>query len=399
MRYYEERKMKRMPQWAWCNSMHEFRLLPSTMWYVFGCESEASDLTPDKSPCAAASECITERTAGAKSIFIWVQLMSLQLPTKVPPPRHQMWGFSSLCVHAGICVFACDCVHVSVCVYESKGESIYTRWLQGGIGLILPRAVCREITLLYGSAHTHWSCFDSGFWHSLTLISCLHGERQRRLHTPLPAGRTSGHFWWCHRTDRWRRTARPILPCVIPLADGRWRTSINPNVFILQTLSQLTGVRWILNILRPRYWDSFLSPANCCSFFYFFWFHLGLIALYNLSVLILTYQLVLYVSSTISGLLVALLYLSYCLMKLYSCHMHSHAFWLCAWPFLAPHGGYISIWSKLIRGLYIILMCNQGAVGYLNGGLQKRDAEHYWYYFITFTIRIKRNLQSCAKET
>lgn len=187
MRYYEEGKMKPMLQWARCNSMHEFRLPPSATWYVFGCESEASDLTPDKSPCAAASECITEPTAGAKSIFIWVQLMSLQLPTKVAPPRHQMWGFSSLCVFAqvSVCLHVTG-VHVNVCVYESKGESIHTRWLQGGIGLILPRAVWREINLLYGSARTHWSCFDSGFWHSLTLISCLHRERQRRLHTPLP---------------------------------------------------------------------------------------------------------------------------------------------------------------------------------------------------------------------
>lgn len=116
MRYFEESKMKRMRQWAWCNSMHEFRLLPSRMWYVFGCESEASDLTPDKSFCAAASECITEPTARAKSIFIWVQLLSLQLLTKVPPLRHQMWGFSSLCACARICTFACDCVRVNVCV-------------------------------------------------------------------------------------------------------------------------------------------------------------------------------------------------------------------------------------------------------------------------------------------
>lgn len=59
--------------------MHEFLLCD-----VFGCESEASDLTSDKSSCAVASERITEPTAGAKSIFIRVQLMSLQLPTKVP---------------------------------------------------------------------------------------------------------------------------------------------------------------------------------------------------------------------------------------------------------------------------------------------------------------------------
>lgn len=57
--------------------MHDFLLCD-----VFGCESEASDLTSDKSPCAVASERITEPTAGAKSIFIGVQLMSLQLLTK-----------------------------------------------------------------------------------------------------------------------------------------------------------------------------------------------------------------------------------------------------------------------------------------------------------------------------
>ena len=136
MRYFEEREMKRMRQWAWCNSMHEFRLPPSRVWYVFGCESEASDLTPDKCSCAAASECITEPTARAKSIFIWVQLMSLQLLTKVPLPRRQMWGFfplpmftrGSVCLHVVVCV--------SMCVfYQAKRESISTRRLQGGKGL------------------------------------------------------------------------------------------------------------------------------------------------------------------------------------------------------------------------------------------------------------------------
>lgn len=57
--------------------MHEFLLCD-----VFGCESEASDLTSDKSSCAVASQRITEPTAEAKSIFIGVQLMSLQLLTK-----------------------------------------------------------------------------------------------------------------------------------------------------------------------------------------------------------------------------------------------------------------------------------------------------------------------------
>lgn len=121
MRYFEERGMKRLPQWAWCNSMHEFRLPPSRMWYVFGCESEASDSTPDKSSCAAASECITKPTAGAKSIFIWVQLMSFQLLTKMPPLRPDVTFFScssSFCAHARLCNFECDRVRVNVCVYE-----------------------------------------------------------------------------------------------------------------------------------------------------------------------------------------------------------------------------------------------------------------------------------------
>lgn len=132
MRYCEESEMNWM--W-WYNSMHEFCLLLSYVWYMFGCESEASDLTSDKSSSAAASECITEPTARAKSIFIWVQLMSLQLLTKVLPLRYQMRGFSSLSVQVEMCVFACSCACVDVCFYEVKGESISTRWLQGGIGL------------------------------------------------------------------------------------------------------------------------------------------------------------------------------------------------------------------------------------------------------------------------
>lgn len=57
--------------------MHDFFLCD-----VFGCEREVSDLTSDKSSSAVASERITEPTAGAKSIFIGVQLMSLELLTK-----------------------------------------------------------------------------------------------------------------------------------------------------------------------------------------------------------------------------------------------------------------------------------------------------------------------------
>lgn len=57
--------------------MHELLLCG-----LFGCESEASDLTSDKSSRTSTSERITEPTAEAKSIFIGAQLMSLQLLTK-----------------------------------------------------------------------------------------------------------------------------------------------------------------------------------------------------------------------------------------------------------------------------------------------------------------------------
>lgn len=81
--------------------MHEFLLCD-----VFGCESEASDLTSDKSSCALASERITEPTAGAESIFIGVQLMSLQLLTKGPsfwrPPDVRL--LLSLSTHKRLCV-------------------------------------------------------------------------------------------------------------------------------------------------------------------------------------------------------------------------------------------------------------------------------------------------------
>lgn len=105
MRYFE--KMKQTHKCVQYNTMHEFCLLPLHMWYEIGCESEAFDLTPDKSSSGAASECITEPTAGAKSIFIWVQLMSLQLLTKVPPLRHQICVFPLLYLHVEISVFEC----------------------------------------------------------------------------------------------------------------------------------------------------------------------------------------------------------------------------------------------------------------------------------------------------
>lgn len=81
--------------------MHEFLLCD-----VFWCESEASDLTSDKSSCAVASEHITEPTAGAESIFIGVQLMSLLLLTKGPsfwrPPDVRL--LLSLRTHKRLCV-------------------------------------------------------------------------------------------------------------------------------------------------------------------------------------------------------------------------------------------------------------------------------------------------------
>lgn len=154
MRYFEEMEMKRIRQWAWCNSMHDFLLCD-----VFGCESEASDLTSDKSSCAVASERITKPTAGAKSIFIRVQLMSLQLLTKGSCfGVHQRRGCSFPWAHTSVSALACGCGES----YE-KAKSMFTRCYQRGTGVTLPTAACREIALSHGRAHTHWSCFDSGF--------------------------------------------------------------------------------------------------------------------------------------------------------------------------------------------------------------------------------------------
>lgn len=72
---------------------------------VFGCESEASDLTSDKSSCAVASERITEPAAGAESIFIGVQLMSLLLTKGTSfwrPPDVRL--LLSLRTHKRLCV-------------------------------------------------------------------------------------------------------------------------------------------------------------------------------------------------------------------------------------------------------------------------------------------------------
>lgn len=109
------KKKKEALQWGWCNSVHELCLPPPCLWYVFGCEIAASDLTRDKSSSAVASECITKPAAGAKSIFIWLQLMSLQLLTKVPLLRQKvffLFFFSCSCAQ----VFICWCV----CFYDRE---------------------------------------------------------------------------------------------------------------------------------------------------------------------------------------------------------------------------------------------------------------------------------------
>ena len=85
---------------------------------MFGCESEASDLTPDISFCAAASECITEPKARAKSFFYLSAIA-------VTPTSHKSASaeFFFVSVHKD----PWDCVCVKLCVYEAKGELISTR--------------------------------------------------------------------------------------------------------------------------------------------------------------------------------------------------------------------------------------------------------------------------------
>lgn len=103
--------------------------------------------------------------------FMCMQWVSLQLMTKVPVPRHQMWSVFPLCgIRASIWDFACYYVNVIV-----KGKSIFTRRYQGGIVVILPT----EKQHCYMTMHTYWSCFDSGFWHSLTVILSLYREQQQ----------------------------------------------------------------------------------------------------------------------------------------------------------------------------------------------------------------------------
>lgn len=169
-----------MCQWAWSNSMHEFRLPPSCMWYVFGCESEASDLTPDKS-----SLCCSIR------MYYWAnsrgQIHFYLSAIDVTPTSHKSASaeapdvrfFLFLCTCRNLCVCMrlsmCPCVSVCACVSEAKGESISRRCLQGGIGLTNALScLLRYNPVMWQRTRAHWSCFDSGFWHSLTLISCLY---------------------------------------------------------------------------------------------------------------------------------------------------------------------------------------------------------------------------------
>ena len=176
--------------------------------------------------------------------------------------------FSSLCVHARICVFACDCVGVNVCVFMRQKVNRFPREGFGEEKVSkLPRAVCREITRLYGGTHTHtlilfWQWFLAQLNLNLMSVQRATANRgfdkvvvlARMLHTPLPAGRMSGHLWWYHRTDRWHRTAHPILPSVIPLTDGKMKDIHQSKCLHTPNfVSQSTGARWILNTLWRRY--------------------------------------------------------------------------------------------------------------------------------------------------
>lgn len=155
---------------------------------------------------------------------------------------------------------------------------------------MLPWAVCREITLLDGSVCTHSSCFNSVFLHSLTLISCLH-SKQRKLYTPLPVGRMSGHYWWCHHPSD---ITSCNSTCWWQMKDIYQSECLHPPNFV----PQLTGVRWILNI----WWCSFLQhPSNCCRFF-----HLLPVATLWFSCVKRLYITVLYVCSPAAKVLVAL---------------------------------------------------------------------------------------------
>lgn len=161
MRYFEEMEMKRIRQWAWCNSMHDFLLCD-----VFGSESEASDLTSDKSPCAVASERITEPAAGAKSIFIGVQLMSLQLLTKgLCFGAHQMWGCFSLWANTSTSELAYGTLDG-----HKEPISMFVSERERGREVTLATAAWRQIRQHHGHAHT-LILFWQGVWHSLTLIS------------------------------------------------------------------------------------------------------------------------------------------------------------------------------------------------------------------------------------
>lgn len=92
---------------------------------------------------------------------------------------HQMRGCSSLWAHTSVAVLAWGCVDG----YE-KAKSMFTRWYQRGIGVALPTAACREITLSHGRAHTlilFWQWFLAQL--NLNLIS-IQGVTANR------------GFWW-----------------------------------------------------------------------------------------------------------------------------------------------------------------------------------------------------------
>lgn len=222
-------------------------------------ESEASDLTPDKSSSGAASECITEPTAGAKSIFIWVQLMSLQLLTKVAPPGHQMWNFPLCACRRGSVCRACDCVHVNVCVQKAKGESISKRWLRGGIGLTTARScLWRNNPVIWQRTHTlilFWQWFLAQL--NPNLVSEQRATANRSFDKVVVLANAS-HISPCRRDERsplMVSSHRPLAsnsPSTITWFNttGWWQMKDIYQSKCLHTanfVSQLTGARWILN--------------------------------------------------------------------------------------------------------------------------------------------------------
>lgn len=181
-----------------------------------------------------------------------------------------IWGTRCEVLPLCVCVSSCCCVCANVCVYEVKGESIFTRWLREGIGLTTAQScLWRNNPVIWQHPHAHmhtrWSCFDSSFWHSLTLISWLYRERQgiaaltkqllmpecitqlsRRhdersplmvsSHRPL-ASNSPSTITWCNTTYWWQMKDIHQSKCLH-----------TPNL-----MSQLTGARWILNTLWQRH--------------------------------------------------------------------------------------------------------------------------------------------------